>query len=169
MHMLTDGASVTSPKRTGWLASLFGSASKPMSSSASSQESEETLETDGAKKDEPAKNAEHITVPAKGKSRLIPLRVAVVSFQVQVVSLRAAVNLHLRTESVDKVWIFLGLELPIRLKRAIFDKWNGFFSRWNDRDLLSQLVFDKNPLHNSCFYSRLDRARWLSSSNFFQF
>lgn len=65
MHMLTDGASVTSPKRTGWLASLFGSASKPMSSSTSSQESEETLETDGAKKDEPAKNAEHITVPAK--------------------------------------------------------------------------------------------------------
>lgn len=93
-----------------------------MSSSTSSQESEETLETDGAKKDEPAKNAEHITVPAKGKSRLIPLRVAVVSFLVQVVSLHAAVNLHLRTESVDKVWIFLGLELPIRLKRAIFDK-----------------------------------------------
>ena len=101
--MLTDGASVTSPKRTGWLASLFGSASKPMSSSTSSQESEETLETDGAKKDEPAKNAEHITVPAKGKSRLIPLRVAVVSFLVQVVSLHAAVNLHLRTEPVDKV------------------------------------------------------------------
>lgn len=101
--MLTDGASVTSPKRTGWLASLFGSASKPMSSSTSSQESEETLETDGAKKDEPAKNAEHITVPAKGKSRLILLRVAVVSFQVQVVSLHAVVNLHMRTEPVDKV------------------------------------------------------------------
>ena len=48
-------------------------------------------------------------------------------------------------------------------------KRNGFFSRWNDRDLLSLLVFDKNPLHNSCFYSRLDRARWIPSSNFFQF
>lgn len=96
--MLTDGASVSSTKRTGWLASLFGPASK---SGNSSQESEETFETDGTKKDEPAKKAEHITVPAKGKSQLIPFRVEVVSFQVEVVSPHSTVNSYLRTESVD--------------------------------------------------------------------
>lgn len=66
-HTVTDGSSSASSKRTGWIASLFGS-SKPSTSSNSSQESEEMSETDGgAKKDEQAKKEEHITVPAKGK------------------------------------------------------------------------------------------------------
>lgn len=66
-HAVTDGSSSASSKRTGWIASLFGS-SKPSTSSNSSQESEEMSETDGgAKKDEQAKKEEHITVPAKGK------------------------------------------------------------------------------------------------------
>ena len=64
--MVTDGPSAAPSKRTGWLASLFGSA-KPTTSSNLSQESEETSETDGAKKEEQAKKEEHITVPAKGK------------------------------------------------------------------------------------------------------
>lgn len=62
--MATDGPSAASSKRTGWIASLFGS--KPSSFSNSSQESEDMSETDGAKKDEPAKKEEHITVPGKG-------------------------------------------------------------------------------------------------------
>ena len=66
-HTVTDGSPSASSKRTGWIASLFGS-SKPSTSSNSSQESEEMSETDGsAKKEEQAKKEEHITVPAKGK------------------------------------------------------------------------------------------------------
>ncbi|XP_022796027.1 phospholipase DDHD1-like [Stylophora pistillata] len=63
---ITDGGSSTSSKRTGWIASLFGS-SKPSTSSNSSQESEETSETDGGvkKKPEQAKNEEHLSVPSK--------------------------------------------------------------------------------------------------------
>ena len=65
-HTVTDGSSSASSKRTGWIASLFGS--KPSTSSNSSQDSEEMSETDGGfKKDEQAKKEEHITVPAKGK------------------------------------------------------------------------------------------------------
>lgn len=66
-HTVPDGSLSSSPKRTGWIASLFGS-SKPSTSSNSSQGSEEMSDTDGAaKKDEQAKKEEHITVPAKGK------------------------------------------------------------------------------------------------------
>ena len=65
-HTVTDGSPSASSKRSGWIASLFGS-SKPSTSSNSSQESEEMSETDGgAKKEEQAKKEEHITVPAKG-------------------------------------------------------------------------------------------------------
>ena len=64
---VADGSSSASTKRAGWIASLFGSSSKPSTSSNSSQESEETSETDGGvKKDEQTKKEEHITVPAKG-------------------------------------------------------------------------------------------------------
>lgn len=61
----TDGPSASSPKKTSWLTSLFGSATKPSSSTNSSQDSEEMYETDAPKKDEPAKKAEHITIPGK--------------------------------------------------------------------------------------------------------
>ena len=70
-HTVADGSSSASSKRTGWIASLFGSA-KLSTSSNSSQDSEEMSETDGgAKKDEQAKKEEHITVPAKGNSPLV--------------------------------------------------------------------------------------------------
>ena len=67
VQTVTDGSSSASTKRAGWIASLFGSNSKPSTSSNSSQESEETSETDGGvKKEEQTKKEEHITVPAKG-------------------------------------------------------------------------------------------------------
>lgn len=63
---VTDGPVAASSKRASWLASWFGS-SKTSSASNSSQESEaEMSETDGTKKEEPAKKEEHITVPEKG-------------------------------------------------------------------------------------------------------
>ena len=56
--MATDGPSSSPSKRKGWIASLFGS--------TSSNSSQETEETDGAKKQEQSHKEEHITVPSKG-------------------------------------------------------------------------------------------------------
>ena len=56
--MATDGPSSSPSKRKGWIASLFGS--------TSSNSSQETEETDSAKKQEQSHKEEHITVPAKG-------------------------------------------------------------------------------------------------------
>ena len=74
----TDGPSLSSPKKTSWLTSLFGSATKPSSSTNSSQDSEEMYETDAPKKDEPAKKAEHITIPGKGKCPFVSVSFPVV-------------------------------------------------------------------------------------------
>ena len=56
--MATNGPSSSPSKRKGWIASLFGS--------TSSNSSQETEETDSAKKQEQSHKEEHITVPAKG-------------------------------------------------------------------------------------------------------
>lgn len=65
---ITDGGSSASSKRTGWIASIFGS-SKPLTAGNSGQELEETSETDGGvkKKSEKTKKEEHLSVPSKGK------------------------------------------------------------------------------------------------------
>ncbi|CAH3134384.1 unnamed protein product [Pocillopora meandrina] len=63
---ITDGGSSASSKRTGWIASIFGS-SKPLTAGNSGQELEETSETDGGvkKKSEKTKKEEHLSVPSK--------------------------------------------------------------------------------------------------------